>query len=264
MVSFIDSQARLVNTDFDVDPVTSPIAIATARPRTSECYHDDVDRGLLLKFLRETQLVVQPARRLSTFGATRIRYNLVSPIDDTGDRTRLRQGLVVSEKPLILTPEALRERFEGFGEESREFARWLGEEYRDLLRALEYKFRNQDLVSRVLRDEPAEVAGRIQRELEGGGAQDAVLLRCPDAAWSLALMRFTLEEAKRSFPVNLKDLERRGHFAASGPEGVRRRNEIEALFQRAGTDPAARSDLGGRLREYGLFEEYEDRYLGLF
>ncbi len=223
-----------------------------------------MDRATIAKFLRETKLLVQPERRLSTFGATRIRYHLVSPIDETGDRTRLRQGLVVSEKPQILTADALRERFEGFGEDSGEFARWLGEEYRDLLRALEYKFRNQDLVSRVLRDDPSEVAGRIQKELASGGATDAVLMRCPDPAWSLVLMRFTLEEAKRSFPVNVQDLERRGHFAAEGPEGLRRQNELEALFARAAHDADARASLGKKLREYGLFEEYEDRFLGLF
>lgn len=223
-----------------------------------------MDRALLARFLRETQLVVRPSHRLSTFGATRIRYHLVSPIDERPDRTRLRQGLVVSEKPQILTAEALRERFEGFGEESREFARWLGEEYRDLLRALEYKFRNQDLVSSVLRDDPLEVAGRIAKDLAGGGAGDAVLLRCPDPAWSLALMRFTLEEAKRSFPVNLRDLERRGHFAPEGPEGSRRRNEVEGLFSRASHDNDSRSALGKKLHEYGLFEEYEDRFLSLF
>ena len=225
---------------------------------------DSMDRSTIAKFLRETQLLVQPERRLSTFGATRIRYHLVSSIDGSGDRTRLRQGLVVSEKPHILTPDALRERFEGFGEDSGEFARWLGEEYRDLLRALEYKFRNQDLVSRVLRDDPLEVAGRIHKEIASAGSTDSVLMRCPDSAWSLALMRFTLEEAKRSFPVNVRDLERRGHFAADGPEGLRRKNELEALFVRAARDADARSALGKRLRDYGLFEEYEDRFLALF
>src|SRR5581483_2735672 len=120
-----------------------------------------MDPALLARFLRETSVVVGPKRRLSTFGATRIRYHLVSPIDELGDRTRLRQGLVVSEKPQILTADSLRERFEGFGEDAPEFARFLSHEYRDLLRALEYKFRNQDLVSRVLRDDPKEVSGRI-------------------------------------------------------------------------------------------------------
>ena len=223
-----------------------------------------MDSALLAKFLRETAVVVGPRRQLSTFGATRIRYHLVSPIDELGDRTRVREGLVVSERPQILTAEALRERFEGFGEESREFARWLSHEYRDLLRALEYKFRNQDLVTRVLHDDPREVAGRIQRDLESSDARDAVLLRCPDPAWSLALMRFTLDEASRSFPGNLRDLERRGAFSPGGAEGQRRRNEIEALFESAGRDAQAREALGQKLREYGLLDDYEERFLSLF
>ena len=223
-----------------------------------------MDPALLARFLRETSVVVGPKHRLSTFGATRIRYHLVSPIDEMGDRTRVRQGLVVSERPQILTPDALRERFEGFGEDSHQFARWLSQEYRDLLRALEYKFRNQDLVSRVLRDDPREVAGRIQKEIESTDAQDSVLLRCPDPAWSLALMRFTLEQASRSFPTNLRDLERRGAFAPEGPEGGRRRKEIESLFSRAHGDAQVRETLGQKLREYGLFDEYEGRFLSLF
>lgn len=223
-----------------------------------------MDPALFAKYLRETIVVRSPSQRLSTFGATRIRYHLVSPVDELADRTRLREGLVVSEKPAILTAEALRERFEGFGEESREFARWLSQEYRDLLRALEYNFRNQDFVARVLRDDPREVAGRIDKELAGSSDRESLLIRCPDPAWSLALMRFTLEEASRSFPGNVRDLERRGHFLPGGPEEGRRRREIEGLFARARHDPGARALLGRKLREYGLFEEHEDRFLGLF
>jgi len=77
-------------------------------------------------------------------------------------------------------------------------------------------------------------------------------------------MRFTLDEASRSFPTNLRDLERRGAFAPEGPQGSRRRAEIESLFSRARGDAGARESLGRKLREYGLFEEYEERFLQLF
>ncbi len=223
-----------------------------------------MDPALLVKFIQETQLLLSPKRQLSTFGATRIRYHLVSPIDELERRTRLREGLVISERPLILTADALRERFEGFGEESREFARWLSQEYRDLLRALEYKFKNQDQATRVLREDPRVVSGRIRKELEERSPQDSVLIRCPDAAWSFALMRYTLEEASRSFPGNVKDLERRGYFEPGGPQAMRRRAEIESLFERAAGDAFARQELGRKLKEYGLFEELEDRFLSLF
>jgi hypothetical protein len=77
-------------------------------------------------------------------------------------------------------------------------------------------------------------------------------------------MKFTLDEASRSFPGHVQDLERRGMFDADGGEGGRRRREIEALFRDAERDRAAVEALKVKLREYGLFGEYEDRFLALF
>lgn len=212
------------------------------------------------KLLQETRLLRGPRRRLETFGPTRIEYRLVSPVEDLPDKTRLREGSVLSEKPRLLTPDALRERFEGFGEDSREFAKWLSSEYRDLLRALEYRFKNTDLRTRVLGQKPADTARRIQEDPSDGSA----LLLCPDSAWSLALMKLTLDEAARSFPGNVKALESRGLFDPDGGEGRRRRAEVERLFAAASLDPGARTRLGETLRRHGLFDEYEDRFLSLF
>src|SRR5438045_8577098 len=100
-----------------------------------------MDANLLARFSAETKILRRPHRPLSGYGPTNIRYHLISPIDDMKDKTRLREGSVLSERPLILTAEALKERFEGFGEESREAASWISEQYRELLRALEDKFR---------------------------------------------------------------------------------------------------------------------------
>lgn len=180
------------------------------------------------------------------------------------DKTRLREGSVFSERPLILTADALKERFEGFGEESKEAARWICEQYRDLLRALEYKFRNQDYRASVLNDDVRDVAGRVQEDLRSRSAQDAVLIRCPDAAWSLALMKFTLDEAARAFPAHVRSFEEHGLFDPGAAAGRRQEREIESLFSTAVTDAAARSELGRKLKEYGLFERYEDRFLTLF
>lgn len=172
-----------------------------------------MDQKLMEKFLRETRLVRAPKRMLSTFGATRIQYHLVSPVDELADRTRLREGFVVSEKPLVLTPRALRERFEGFGEDAREFFGWLDSRYGGLLRALEYRFKNQDFKARVVGQDPVSTAERIREDVDSHDVREAAVISCPDGAWALALMKFTLDEAERSFPVNVKDLERRGMFS---------------------------------------------------
>lgn len=223
-----------------------------------------MDETLFGKFISQTKVVLRPRNLLACYGPTNIRYLLVSPIDETRDKTRLREGSVVSERPLILTPEALKERFEGFGEESREMSRWLQDEYRDLLRALEYKFHNQDYKARVLRADPNAVAGRVQEDLRSRSVRDTVLIRCPDAAWSLALMKFTLDETARSFPSHVRSYEEHGLFDPGSTAERRRKHEIEELFSRVASDSVARAALGRKLKEYGLFERYEDRFLSLF
>ncbi len=214
--------------------------------------------------LARTEILRAPRHRLSTFGPTRIDYHLISTVDEAPNRTRLREGTIVSRRPAILTPDALRDRFEGFGDEAAEFARWISTAYRDLLRGLEYNFRNQDLAARVISEDPQLVAQRMLADFNARSVTDQAVIRCPDGAWSLALMKFTLDEAANSFPGHVRDLERRGMFSPDRGEGARRRREVEALFDRARRDRSVIDALGRKLREYGLFEEYEDRFLSLF
>ena len=223
-----------------------------------------MDASELRKLLDQVKVLRAPTRTLSTFGATRVSYHLVSPVEDLKGRTRMRKGTVLSEKPRIITPDAFAERFRGFGRQADEFARWLTPAYRDLLRALEYNFKNEDLRTRVLAAEPQAVADRILADLESRDVRDEAVIGCPDAAWGLALMKLTLDHASRSFATQVRDLERRGLFDPEGREEERRRGELERLFAEARADRAARELLGRRLRDYGLFAEYEDRFLSLF
>jgi hypothetical protein len=223
-----------------------------------------VDKDPIPGLLARIEILRAPKRRLATFGATRVDYRLISDADGAPGRTRLREGSVLSERPKIVTPESFRERFSGFGDDSAEFARWAESSYRDLLRAIEYNFRNQGLSVRVISRDPREVVESVLAELDAHDAPDQAVIRCPDAAWSLALMKFTLDETARSFPGHVRDLERRGLFSPDRGEGDRRRREIEALFESARKDHALADVLGRKLREYGLFAEYEDRFLALF
>lgn len=235
-------------------------------PSARECYDGGMPdpRDPVESLLAATQVLRAPKRRLATFGSTRIEYHLISALGDAGDRTRLREGSVVSARPAILTPEAFKERFEGFGDDAAEFARWVSTAYRDLLRALEYNFRNQGQAARELAEKPRLVADRMLADFDARGVEDQAVISCPDGAWSLALMKFTMDEAARSFPGHVKDLERRGMFSPDRGEGDRRRREVEHLLERAASDRSLRDELGRKLKEYGLFEEYEDRFLALF
>lgn len=223
-----------------------------------------MDLDLIRLILSQTRILRTPAHVLSTFGATHVPYHLISPVEDMKGKTRLRKGEVTSDKPKILTKESFLQRFEGFGADAGEFAQWINSSYSDLLRALEYNFKNQGFHTEVLSEKPQVVADRIKSELDQSDSRDQAVIRCPDAGWSLALMKFTLDEAARSFPVHVRDLERRGLFDPSGKELERRRREIERLFAAAASDREVLKSLGEKLREYGLFEDYEDRFLGMF
>src|SRR3989338_1029911 len=223
-----------------------------------------METSLIQSFLRRTEILRSPRQVLSTFAATHIDYRLISPVEDLRNKTRLREGKVTSHKPMILTPESLLERFEGFGPEAKEFAQWINASYRDLLRVLEYNFKNQGFATRVISESPQTVTRRIVSELDGRDARNQAVILCPDGGWSLALMKFTLDESARSFPTHVRDIERRGLFNPAAKADERRRREIEALFNRVSCDPGALKTLGQKLREYGLFEQYEDRFFAKY
>lgn len=224
-----------------------------------------MDQALIFKYLKRTRVIKAPGSTLATFGATHIEYHLISAIDGLEDKTRLRQGEVVSQKPQILTPQALVERFEGFGPESKEFADWLGSSYGNFLRTLEYQFQNKGFATQVISESPQAVIDRIKADIENRNLPHQAIISCPDAAWPLALMKFTLDESARSFPVHLRDMERRGMFDPVKSQEDRQKREIEKLFEKAASgDKDALELLGTKLKESGLFTEYEDRYLSFF
>jgi hypothetical protein len=223
-----------------------------------------VKSDLIRRFIRQTRMIRAPKKLLSTFGATRVEYHLVSPVDDLPNKSRLREGFVEAQRPQILTPDALQERFEDFGEDSSKFSQYLDMEFQDLLRALEYKFFNKGFKSRVITQEPHAAACNIRDDLDRRDVARSAVIECPDAGWTLALMRFTLEEAARSFGTNVRDLDQHGLFNPGSNTARARENEIERLFGEASGSESARQLLGSKLREYDLFEDYEDRFLALY
>lgn len=176
----------------------------------------------------------------------------------------MREGIVISERPQILTPDSLQERFSGFGEDSEAFSEWIQNQYRDVLRALEYNFKNQNPNASVISENAHETALKIRDDVNKRDINQAAVIECPDGGWSLALMQFTLQEAARAFPTNVRDFEQHDLFDPGGNENRRQHHEVESLFQKATETRDARHVLGMKLREYGLFDEYEDRFLALF
>lgn len=215
------------------------------------------------QIIEQTRVLRFPRYRLATFGASEISYNIVSAVSQEPTRAMLRMGRVTAERPRILGPDALSHQFEGFGDQSESFERWLKDTFRDAFRGLEYTFRNQLTDTLPHQTDARELAEKIQSDLEARDVPRAAVIFGPEKGWQFALMKFILEETSQSFPTNVRELEERGLFNPMQAMMNRQHREVESLFQRAATDPDAIAPLGRMLKEYNLFADYQDRFFNL-
>lgn len=214
--------------------------------------------------LKKTNILKSPKKRLSTFGETRINYFYLSEIEGFNDRSHLREGLVIAEKPKIITPELLRKRFEGFGDETDDFGKWLSENYGDLFRGLEYHFKNEMSSSHIEHSPLKSLAKEIEKRLEDDALYHSTIIQGPDETWQISLMKFIVDECLSSFTQNIQDLNEHGFFDSPKDVLKGRKETIEELFEKAKRDHSYIPLLGKKLSEYGLFKEYEDKFFKLF
>lgn len=205
-----------------------------------------------------THVIKYPERHIYTFGDTDFNYKIISS-NQTGGST-LRSGKLKCKMPTIVTPETFLETFRGFSDEAVEFA---GKRYADMvskIRMLGYQF-SHILEHESLHSENArQLVGRVERDIQESQS-DTALLVSPDDLWGIALVKVMLDVLRKSAPGNFEDMRERGFFLS---DDEKKRNEIEILFAEAATDKHYADELADRLREYNLFEEYENRFFQLF
>ncbi|MCP4846939.1 MAG: hypothetical protein GY899_03210 [Verrucomicrobiaceae bacterium] len=162
--------------------------------------------------LESTEILIEPDRRIDTFGSTSFEFHLVSELMDSVSETRVREGILHAERPTIIKPESYAElEFEGFGEQAEAFSQWLNENAADLS-ILKYGFNfRKDKVREEIIAEPFEavrdkVVGRVN---EGSNPLSAVIHGVDDA-WEVCLLKFTVEMIGLSQGINVFDFKRRG------------------------------------------------------
>lgn len=216
----------------------------------------------LWETLRQTTVLRFPRHRLATFGRTEIQYQLVTSVSTEPLLANLRSGKVIAERPQILTPDMFSQRFQGFGDDSSSFERFLKENFSDSFRGLEYSFRNELSATEPHRTDPRELAKNIRRDLDARDVARAAVIMGPESGWSFSLMKFILEETSQSFSVNLRELDERGLFNPERGE-ERQRREVETLFRKAESDPSLIKPLAALLNRTELFDEFQDRFFAL-
>ncbi len=215
------------------------------------------------KLFQQIQVVRPPKHRLSTFGASSIEYMLVTDVPSFHDRARLRIGTVTAERPSLITMKSFQERFSGFGAEAIEYSKWLTSQYGDALRGIEYQFIKEPEMTKVELVTPQFLVQKLATEIDRSSQPRQALIFGADKIWELAVMKFIVEETMASFSSNLQELTDRGFFEGEDrPTNIRKR-EIETLFSRAQTDKSTIPVLGKKLKEYNLFDSYQDRFFQL-
>lgn len=215
--------------------------------------------------VNNTEIVLMPSRHLETFGATVLNYHLVSELMDTVNRTRVREGRMRASRPQIIAPEAYSQTIlEGFGDEARQYAEWLKEHEKDI-RILQYGYtlKKENFSEHVVSDNIKVVSERVKNEVRGKGDPLSAVVIGVEKPWDVCLIKLFWEIIQKSARTNIQELERQHLFDMSGgvPKSVR--NEIETVFLAASKNPLLINSLGKKLQDYGLFEEYQDRFFSL-
>ena len=219
--------------------------------------------------LQQTQVLRPPKRHLATFGATDLRYYLVTtPIYNDlvpgTDESVIRDGKAVSQRPAIVTPTYMLN-LEGFGDDARQYMESMVRQYGPNSPGLLYQYRNEPGGLEIVGGEAHAVAQRIADDLDQRGVDSAAVIMGADELWDLSLMKFIYDYTTASLSSNVDEVQAMGlldpHPDVEVPRGAVQR--IESLFRQVeiGSDP---QKLHRELTRWGLFEHYQDRFLGLF
>ncbi|MBN1856836.1 MAG: hypothetical protein JW846_07785 [Dehalococcoidia bacterium] len=208
-----------------------------------------------------TELVRSPRRRLSTFGSTTVDYYVVTELAES--MSAVRDGKVFAERPKIVTPYYLLH-LEGFGEGSRRYLEMMSEEH-GRQPGIFYSYRNEPSSMSVVSEPVAVVLGNMNARLDSENTPLSAIIRGVEDVWDLAVMMFVYDLTMRAVGGHAAEFQRRGllDVDASGVPTAARQ-QIESLFAMVRSDHSRASDLVTELKRWGVYEEYEDRFLSLF
>lgn len=227
-----------------------------------------LDPETIRQVAQRTAILRAPKQSLATFGITSISYYLVTePVyaDLVGEasETVVRHGKMTAERPQIVTPFYLLNLFRGF-EHGEEFAEYLADAYGRSSPGLMYSYKNELEETSIVSDPIATVAGRLADELEQTGQSLAAVIQGVDHLWDVSLMKFMFELTVSSLGQNVTELARGGLLGMDRGLPRAARARIEELFSGVARGEVNPSVLKTELDRWGVFREYEDRFLDLF
>ena len=215
-------------------------------------------------------VVRSPKQHLATFGSTSLSYYVVTePVyhefQPGKDEGVVRTGRVIAERPSIVTPYYAMH-LQGFSSGAYDYFRHMARQYGANSPGILYQYRNEVHGMEIVGGLVPEIAHRISGDLDRRSESMAVVMVGVDEMWDVALLKFIYEFTSRSAASNVQELRARGlldpqeHLGGVPRAAVKR---IDELFREVegGRDP---EDLRCELDRWGVFDQYQDRFLSLF
>lgn len=219
--------------------------------------------------IERTEILRAPKQSLYAFGTTSIYYYLVtepaySELVKDASETVIREGKVIAERPKIVTPYYLNN-LEGFSPEARRYFRALVDEYGSDIRGLYYTYRNEPKEFNIVSDNLRSIVDKLNAEIDRRSDPLTAIIKGEDALWDVSLMKFIYEITRSSVPDNLRQMGGRGLLGidSAGIPADARAN-IEEFFRQVARGECEPGKLRDELEHWGLFEEYQDRFLDIF
>ncbi len=238
------------------------------------------DRERILKALKETEILKFPDKLISTSKSTKLHYYMLSKFseddEDGPQRTRIREGNIIWDKPKLLTPGYI-SRMEGFSLEARKAFQIVAGRTPDLA-GLFYKmnYKKESLRSFNVSKSIESTYERLKSDIEAKGAILTAVIKGIDELWDVSLAKFIQQLiVKSAMNSQMPYYQNRGLMSKdeSGNPVVTRNleglpiaasKEIEEMFARVKNGELDPSKLKKELDNWGVYKAYEDRFLNLF
>ena len=212
-----------------------------------------------------THILLAPASRLETFGATVLNYHLVTELLDEVNKIRVREGRVKANRPEIVTPNSFMENLlDGFGEQAQAYAQWLRENDQSLM-ILRYGFAisKEQTNEEIVTGELPGVAERVRAVVEEKADPLAAVVVGVEQPWEVCLLKLMVDVVQNSAQGNVQDFRSKGITSEADLGQLALKQELETDFASAAANPQKLDYLCDKLKKSGLFEQYEDRFFAL-
>jgi hypothetical protein len=211
--------------------------------------------------IENTEVVRPPKQSLATFGSTNIYYYLVTELME--GTNIVREGRVIAAKPKIVTPAYLIN-LEGFSNQAKRYIEMMAEKYPHEA-GIFYSYKNEPKEMNIVSDPVGKIVDKIGQQIDSHGDPLTAIIKGVEDMWDVSLLKFTYELTSNSVHTNMAEMESRGLFRIDN-EGIPTdaRNYIEDLFEKTRRNPSYAPLLVSELKRWGLFHEYQDRFLSLF